>query len=418
MEGSWVLVLTVFATFFIEMGTVKSFGVLFNPMQESLLSSTAQLGTVLGMTHSLGLLLAPLTGNIARTFDHRLCVITGGGLLFVGCFVSAFVHNVYQLAITLTITGIGLSLAYIPQVLLLLKAFPTRFSLIFGIAGAGGSFGMMVCPPIVEILTNTYGWRGAMMISAAMVSHVFAFGALQRLPKTEYAKLKVTSTAESSAEKRKGASSCLRGLVSSIIRRLSLQLCIANPRVLLHLTTWLLLGANFHAWVVFLVPHATTRGIGSTEAAFLSTVGGIGHFIGRVIHPFILDYKITTAFGMFLTLSVLNTLSFFVDRVVGDNCTALMFLAFVNGGAIGTINLIIISVSKEIYEERYHVDIFVLGNCLFGAGEILGGYLAGGMYDLTRSYSASFLSLGVMSALTLVMTIADRLASQCSSEHD
>ena len=54
-----------------------------------------------------------------------------------------------------------------------------------------------------------------------------------------------------------------------------------------------------------------------------------------------------------------------------------MFLAAVNGGAIGTINLIIAAVSKELYDERYHADIFILGSCLFGAGEIFGGFLAG-----------------------------------------
>ena len=76
--------------------------------------------------------------------------------------------------------GIGLSLAYIPQVLLLLAVFPRRFPFMFGIVGVGGSLGMMVCPPIVELLTNTYGWRGAMAIIAAANLHVVALGAMQR----------------------------------------------------------------------------------------------------------------------------------------------------------------------------------------------------------------------------------------------
>ena len=54
-----------------------------------------------------------------------------------------------------------------------------------------------------------------------------------------------------------------------------------------------------------------------------------------------------------------------------------MALACVNGAAIGIITTIILLVSKELYDECYHVDVFVLGHCLYGIGEIVGSFLVG-----------------------------------------
>ena len=42
---------------FLEMGSLKSFGVLFNPMMDSLECSAAELGTVIGMSNSIGFII-------------------------------------------------------------------------------------------------------------------------------------------------------------------------------------------------------------------------------------------------------------------------------------------------------------------------------------------------------------------------
>ncbi|XP_033644582.1 monocarboxylate transporter 7-like isoform X1 [Asterias rubens] len=86
------------------MGSLKSFGVLFNPMMDSLECSAAELGTVIGMSNSIGFIIAPITGNLAKRYGSRVCVTTGGFLLFVGYLASAFTWNIFQLTITLGIT--------------------------------------------------------------------------------------------------------------------------------------------------------------------------------------------------------------------------------------------------------------------------------------------------------------------------
>ena len=52
--SSCLLTFTSFMIIFLEMGSLKSFGVLFNPMMDSLECSAAELGTVIGMSNSIG----------------------------------------------------------------------------------------------------------------------------------------------------------------------------------------------------------------------------------------------------------------------------------------------------------------------------------------------------------------------------
>ena len=57
------------------------------------------------------LVTAPVTGNIARRYGSRICVVIGGVLLVIGLLASAFVPNVQLLAVTLGTAGNHLRLA-------------------------------------------------------------------------------------------------------------------------------------------------------------------------------------------------------------------------------------------------------------------------------------------------------------------
>jgi hypothetical protein len=57
-----------------------------------------------------------------------------------------------------------------------------------------------------------------------------------------------------------------------------------------------------------------------------------------------------------------------------------MLLACVNGGAIGLLNILWMLVVKEMYDESFLVDFYILSNCLYGLGEISGSFAAGKVY--------------------------------------
>ena len=48
----------------------------------------------------------------------------------------------------------------------------------------GLSIGYFIAPPLHTYLIRTHSWRGALLISGAMVSHIIAFGSLYQNPQT------------------------------------------------------------------------------------------------------------------------------------------------------------------------------------------------------------------------------------------
>ena len=55
----------------------------------------------------------------------------------------------------------------------------------------------------------------------------------------------------------------------------------------------------------------------------------------------------------------------------------LLTLASVNGACIGLLYVLFYLVAKQIYDERHHADLLVLGNCFFGVGQTIGTFIEG-----------------------------------------
>ena len=62
--------------------------------------------------------------------------------------------------------GVGFGMIYLPAVIAAGFYFDRRRALATGIAVCGSGIGTFVMAPLVSSLTETYGWRGAMMIQA------------------------------------------------------------------------------------------------------------------------------------------------------------------------------------------------------------------------------------------------------------
>ncbi len=214
------------------------------------------------------------------------------------------------------LTGVGMGLTYIPQTVALVSSTSDHFPVMFAIAFLGGSFGVMTCPPITEFLLGIYGWRGTLMIMAAVMFHVTVFGALNNQHVQKYSKLNTTDTDQVLDDKKESG---FRNWLREVASWLSLNVLAEKPRVLLQVGIVFLQGTFSAAWMIFLVPHAVSRGISLSAAALLSTGGGVGNLMGRLVLIPLQGYNVISAFWLFVLLCIINTAAMFMDSFAQNN---------------------------------------------------------------------------------------------------
>jgi hypothetical protein len=258
------------------------------------------------------------------------------------------------------VTGVGMGLTYIPQTVALVSSPSGHFPVMYAIALLGGSFGVMAFPPVVDFLLGIYGWRGTLMIMSAVMFHVSVFGALNGQHVHTYSKLNTTDTDQVSNDKNEpGFRNRLKGVASW----LSSNILAEKPTLLLQLGISLLQGISSVAWMVFLVPHAVSRGITLSAAALLSTGGGVGNLVGRLIHIPLQGYNIISAFWFFVLLCLINSVAMFMDSFVQDN-----YMYVVSDTAVPLISTLVtnncfilyIMLKKAKFLCIYNVDIDIL----------------------------------------------------------
>jgi MFS family permease len=159
----WVLVAVAFVTMAVGVNARTAFSLLFPPILD-------EFGWDRGVTagaFSFGFLVsAVVTPSIGRLNDlrgPRLVIETGVVLMGAGLLLATFVHEPWQLYLTLgALVGGGVNcLAYTGQSLYLTNWFVRRRGLALSVAFSGVGIGAVAILPWLQGLIATAGWRTA-----------------------------------------------------------------------------------------------------------------------------------------------------------------------------------------------------------------------------------------------------------------
>ena len=145
--------------------------------------------------------------------------------------------------------------------------------------------------------------------------------------------------------------------------------------LVLYLITFSLFATPRTAWMIFLVPDTLSKGFTAQSGALLSTMGGVGTFIGGIIHSPFIDHHILSADQLFVILCISCAVSFLVDPVL--NSYALLIVSAVNVGiATGALYSICIVLTKDAVEDEvFLVPAIAWMQFTFGLAKIGGGPL-------------------------------------------
>ncbi|XP_068027432.1 monocarboxylate transporter 13, partial [Melanerpes formicivorus] len=123
----------------------------------------------------------PLGSALSSRFGPRPVAMAGGLLAALGLFLGAFSTRLLHLYLSVgLLAGLGWALVFTPCLGTVGCCFPSRWALATGLVVSGSSVSGMAFGLLLPLLLDSYGWRGALLLLAAISSHLVAAGALLR----------------------------------------------------------------------------------------------------------------------------------------------------------------------------------------------------------------------------------------------
>ncbi|KAJ8307977.1 hypothetical protein KUTeg_012851 [Tegillarca granosa] len=142
--------------------------------------------TIDGIITTYALLLPELN----QSFQTTPALTSMGNSLILGIFLlmaacgfvaSSMSSGIWTFLPTFgVIGGIGIGMVYLPSVLMVNSYFNQKRGIAQGIVTSGSGVGILVLAPLMEVLLENYGWRGAVLISAGLVLQLCVCSLLMR----------------------------------------------------------------------------------------------------------------------------------------------------------------------------------------------------------------------------------------------
>jgi MFS family permease len=321
----------------------------------------------------------PIYGALVDRFGARRPALASITLFALLLAATATVTNQLSFRILLGVTGfVAGGTTVIPYVVTIASRFESRRGLALGIGAAGIGLGGIVVPPLLELLTRRYGWRGGFFELAVLVPLIALPCALLTLnPRPAFVQGR-------SAESTVVRVAPWRVRAFWVIAVAVLLICVGVGGVMIHA-------------VSILTDRGTSRQIAAQIVSFIA----LGTVVGRVGGGYLMDrfHAPYIAAGFFLLAA-----------------TALgLLLAAPPAGAIVGLLGIGITVGSEsdviAFLSARYLKLPGLGRAngllmlTLAASNALGVAILGYLFDAFHSYAIG-LSTGIVLALAAALVIA------------
>ncbi|CAH0562102.1 unnamed protein product [Brassicogethes aeneus] len=155
-------------------GTIKSFGVLFLEFLEAFNATTADGMWIPALCYFLYSSLGPVSSILSLRYSYRTVTIVGGSFAAFGMIMSFFAQSIEYLYVSFGVmVGIGAGLSFPPTVYIVTSYFVRLRGIANGICISGSALGSIILPPLLRIILNEYGYRGAVLLMGGLTLNVW-----------------------------------------------------------------------------------------------------------------------------------------------------------------------------------------------------------------------------------------------------
>ncbi|XP_022094025.1 monocarboxylate transporter 12-like isoform X2 [Acanthaster planci] len=408
---AYFVLLALHVTYILFAGTSKGLGVLLPTLKEHFDTHTWLVGSII----SLVMTTMDFSCVLSQRVPSRYIVTISGTCVAAGLCLSSIAQTVFQFGIFLgLVTGVGYGFTVIIMEIELARHFHRKYACANGIATAGSSVGLFIMAPLMQVLLDTYGWKGALLILGGLSFNLTACGCLVR-PQASLSKkdsnddcrttdsqdeLETLDAADQDSAPRKPSCSCCltcRSGFSRLTKAADLAIFKELPFIVVVIVVSCIRFV-FSAWTIYFVPHAQDMGFSKVQAAMFVTITAVGNFIGKASHGYIVDRRLITRRVMIGLSTSVTALIFFLDHWMTTE-VVMIIACLVNGIALGVAgSMIQVFLKKTVGVERL-ANSLGWTNVISGFVRLGAGFFPGWIYDQTMSYYFSFVMIGCVSAI-------------------
>jgi MFS family permease len=392
----WIVVGCAFLVLFMTYGVQYSFGVFVPAMVDELGWRRASLGAAFSLYSVIYTGFSLVSGRLTDTLGPRRVIALGGILLGLGIMASSQISAQWQLFLAYGIVAaLGMSSAYIPCNMTVVRWFQQQRGLALGLASCGASCGILAVPLLASVMIEQVGWRIAL----------FALGAGLIIGINIVARFMVRSP-ELKGLRPDGAAAVGAHTIAGDEGPAGMSLAQARTTVSL----WIFLLAFALILLVVTVPFvhiplfARDLGLSAMGGAMAVSVSGLFALIGSICLGAMSD-KIGRKQTMALAVAV--GVGAFIGFAAATEARALYAAAAAFGFFYGGIASLFPALAGDLFGRAHGGAI---GGFIFGVAGILGAWgpaIAGHLRDVHGDYRIAFIlcALTAAGALTLFIVL-------------
>nr|XP_006816428.1 PREDICTED: monocarboxylate transporter 12-like [Saccoglossus kowalevskii] len=359
--------------------------------------------------------MGPIASALNNKIGCRLVVFIGGLVASIGLILSFLATTTIHLYLTYgIISGIGYGLALTPTMAITASYFKRYYALANGIVFTGVGIGWIALPPLYQTGIQVFGWRGSILILAAVTLNICVCACVLRPPPMRIVSVSKNSLMDSDSDVQLHTTDPLleharntekiQHKINDTSIKNSNRCCqfmtgIFNPKLFrdplffLQMMVFFLIGVGFYPTILLSVPRAVSYGIPYPWPTVVMTAWGVTSVIGRATHGVIIDCKILTAWQaaglMLIVCGLVNIFSFPATTFL-----SLVFLYSIFGFANGVWHPLTVATVKEFVGILKFQKALGFCNMCLGISALIGPPVAGSIYDITGNYYNSFLFAG------------------------
>jgi predicted MFS family arabinose efflux permease len=374
----WVIVLAGAAIAGIGMGLRQVMGLYLKPVTEHLGLGREAFGLAMAIANIVWGLAAPFTGAISDMYGTGRVVVFGALCTAVGLYAMYAANSDIDLFMSGILLGFGVAGAGVNAMVGAVgrAAPPEQRTVAISVLGMGSGIGVFLALPYTHLFMELLGWQSSLIVLAGTAITMLPLAYFVRVPRTAAPLTKPQGLREALAE------------------------AFAHPSFWLLNAGFFVCGFHVVFYGVHLPAYVADLGLGNEVAVTALTVVGVGNLVGTYLagqSSRIIEKRIglsliylgrAAVFAGFLFLPIDGTTIILLSATLG-----LLWLSTVplTSGLVATF-----------FGPTWMTMLYGIVFFSHQVGSFLGVWMAGVLYDATKSYDAMWwisVGLGLFAAL-------------------